>query len=190
MRRLWITCVALVLLSGCSSNHSSAGQDAANKRAFVRELVGYCADVDRQLQTVNKLSRSIARQLDRFASQARSHTPPSAQRQQLDVLLTAIDDAVQQYQSAQTALSSGNGDAYHTALKQAERNDAERQSGSGAVRHATSCGLRQGTGRATAEPPSLSLSGVGSWGVIRCSRSSRWVLRCRRRMAGSGWPAA
>ena len=111
------------LLAACSSNHSSAGQDAANKRAFVRELVGYCADVDSQLQTVSDKTQlgQYARQLDRFASQARSHAPPSAQRQQLDVLLTAIDDAVQQYQSAQTSLSSGNGDAYHTALKQAER---------------------------------------------------------------------
>ena len=33
----------------------------------------------------------------------------------------------------------------------------------------------------------LSLPGVGSWGVIRCTRSSRWVRRCW--MAGSGWPA-
>jgi N-acetylneuraminic acid mutarotase len=61
----------------------------------------------------------VADQLSRFASQARSHTPPSAQRQQLDSLLTAIDDAVRQFRSAQAALSSGNGDAYRTAIKQA-----------------------------------------------------------------------
>ena len=33
----------------------------------------------------------------------------------------------------------------------------------------------------------LGLPGVGSWGVIRCTRSSRWARRCW--MAGSGWPA-
>ena len=122
MRRLWIACVALVLLSGCT-NHSSAAQDAANKQAFVRQLVGYCADVDRHLKTVDDKSQpgQVADQLDRFASQARSHPPPNAQRQQLDILLTAIDDAVRQFQSAQAALSSGHGDAYRAALKQADQ---------------------------------------------------------------------
>jgi non-specific serine/threonine protein kinase len=37
----------------------------------------------------------------------------------LDGLLTAIDDAVQQFRSAQAALSSGHGDAYRKAIKQA-----------------------------------------------------------------------
>jgi N-acetylneuraminic acid mutarotase len=120
MRRLWIAWVALVLLSGCTG-HPSAAQDAAYKRAFVRNLVGYCADVDRNLNTVDLTSHpgQVADQLNRFASQARSHTPPKAQRQQLDSLLTAIDDAVGQFRSAQAALSSGHGDAYRTAIKQA-----------------------------------------------------------------------
>jgi hypothetical protein len=120
MRRLWIACVALVLLSGCTG-HPSGAQDAAYKQAFVRNLVGYCADVDRNLNTVDLSSHpgQAADQLTRFASQARSHTPPKAQRQQLDSLLTAIDDAVRQFRSAQAALSSGRGDAYRTAIKQA-----------------------------------------------------------------------
>ena len=120
MRRLWIACVALVLLSGCTG-HPSASQDAAYKQAFVRNLVGYCADVDRNLNTVDTSSHpgQVADQLNRFVSQARSHTPPNAQRQQLDSLLTAIDDAVGQFRSAQAALSSGHGDAYRTAIKQA-----------------------------------------------------------------------
>ena len=122
MRRLWIACVALVLLSGCTS-HPSAAQDAAYKRAFVRNLVGYCADVDRNLNTVDPSSHpgQVADQLNRFTSQARSHTPPNAQRQQLDSLLTAIDDAVRQFRSAQAALSSGHGDAYRKAIKQANQ---------------------------------------------------------------------
>ena len=122
MRRLWIVCVALVLLSGCT-NHSSATQEAASKQAFIRNLVGYCAQVDRQMTSIDEKSQpgQVASQLQRFTSQARSHPPPSAQRQQFDTLLSAIDDAVRQYQSAQAALSSGNGDAYHAALKQAEQ---------------------------------------------------------------------
>jgi N-acetylneuraminic acid mutarotase len=120
MRRLWIACVALVLLSGCT-NHPSAAQGAAYKQAFVRNLVGYCADVDRNLSTVDTSSHpgQVADQLNRFASQARSHTPPNVQRKQLDSLLTSIDDAVRQFRSAQAALSSGHGDAYRAALKQA-----------------------------------------------------------------------
>ena len=39
----------------------------------------------------------------------------------------------------------------------------------------------------TVPPGPLSLPGVGSWGMIRCTRSSRWVRRCW--MAGSGWLA-
>jgi len=98
MRWRWIFCVvALVLLAGCTS-YSSTTQDAAYKRAFVRQLVGYCAEVDRQLQTVDEKSDpgKYAQQFDRFASEARSHRPPSAQRQQFDVLVTAFDDAAQQ----------------------------------------------------------------------------------------------
>ena len=127
MRRQWLLCAALALLLGCSglsgcSGHSSAAQDAANKRAFVQQLVGYCAQVDRQLATIDEKSRpgQYGDQLGSFASKARSHPPPHAQRQQFDILLTAIDDTVQQYRSAQAALSSGNTDAYQAALTQAD----------------------------------------------------------------------
>jgi hypothetical protein len=123
MRWRWVFCViVVVLLSGCVS-HSSTGQDAAYKRTFVRQLVGYCAQVDRQLQTFDGESHPgrVAVQLESFASAARSHRPPSIQRQQFDVLVTAFDDAAKQYRSAQTALTSGNGDAYKVALKQADR---------------------------------------------------------------------
>ena len=111
-------------------------------------------DVDRQLQTVDEKSHpgKYAQQFDRFASEARSHQPPSAQRQQFDVLLTAFDDAAQQYRSAQTALSSGNSDAYKAALKRAHQTMADRQRYSAAIRYAASRRLPQGTGRAAAEP--------------------------------------
>jgi N-acetylneuraminic acid mutarotase len=121
MRRIWFACVTLLLLSGCTS-HPSAAQDAAYKQAFVRQLVGYCADVDRNLPAdPNAQPGQVADQLNRFASQARSHTPPSSQREQLDSLLAAFDDAVRQFRAAQAALSSGNGDAYRTAINQADQ---------------------------------------------------------------------
>ena len=108
MRRLWVIVCAAI---------------AANKPAFVRQLVGYCAQVDRQLTTIDMKSQpgQVAHQLGTFASQARSHRSPTAQRKQFDILLSAIDDTVRQYRSAQTALSSGNSDAYLTALRQAGR---------------------------------------------------------------------
>ena len=127
MRRQWLLCAALAVLLGCTgllgcSGHSSAAQDAANKRAFVHQLVGYCAQADRRLATIDEKSRpgQYGDQLGSFASKARSHPPPHAQRQQFDILLTAIDDTVQQYRSAQAALSSGNTDAYQAALTQAD----------------------------------------------------------------------
>ena len=191
MRRLWILCVALVLLSGCSnhSSHSSSAQDAASKRAFVQQLVGYCAQVDRQMTSIDEKSQpgQIAHQLQRFTSQARSHPPPSAQHQQLDILLTAIDDAVQQYQSAQAALSSGNGNAYHAKLKQAEQ--TMQNASLAAVRYgmpplADCAKVAGGPQQNTPAQPAR------GWqlGRIRCTRSSRLVRRCW--MAGSGWPAA
>jgi len=122
MRRLWIACAALILLSGCAY-HPPAAQDAAYKRTFVQQLVGYCANVDRQLKTINWKTHPAqkAQQLSKFAAEARSHHLPNTQRPQLDILLTAFDDAARQYRSAQTALSHGNTAAYHKALNQANR---------------------------------------------------------------------
>jgi Kelch motif len=122
MRRLWIACVALVLLSGCVY-HSSAAQDAAYKRLFVGKLVGWCATVDRQLATFDNKTHpgQVAQQLDKLVSEARSHHPPKAQRQQLDILLSAFEDAAQQYRSAQAALSSGNANGYRTSFNRASR---------------------------------------------------------------------
>jgi len=115
-------CVALVLLSGCVY-HPPAAQDAAYKRAFVHKLIGWCATVDRQLATFDNKAHpgQVAQQLDKLVSETRSHHPPKAQRQQLDILLSAFEDAAQQYRSAQAALSSGNTDAYRTSFNRAKR---------------------------------------------------------------------
>jgi N-acetylneuraminic acid mutarotase len=154
MRRLWvIVCAAVVLLTGglvllTEFSHSSTAHDAVNKRAFVQQLVGYCAQVDRQLTTIDMKSQpgQVAHQLGTFASQARSHRPPTAQRKQFDILLSAIDDTVRQYRSAQTALSSGNSDAYLTALKQAGHayNSADKAAQGYGMPHLADCAKKQG----------------------------------------------
>ena len=152
MRRLWIAFVALVLLSGCT-NHSSPAQNAASKQAFVRQLVGYCADVDRHLATVDQPAApgQTAAQLAKFASQARSHPPPNAQRDQFDTLLTTIDQAVQQFRAAQAALSSGHGNAYRADLMRATQ--TMTQADKAAVRygmpHLASCPQAEGAPKPT-----------------------------------------
>ena len=155
MRRLWIAFVALVLLSGCT-NHSSAAQNAASKQAFVRQLVGYCADVDRNLATVDVSASpgQMASQLAKFASQARSHPPPNAQRDQFDTLLTTIDQAVQQFRAAQAALSSGHGNAYRANMTRATQTMA--QANKAAQRYGmpplANCPQAEGAPQQTAQP--------------------------------------
>ena len=122
MRRLWIACAALILLSGCVY-HPPAAQDAAYKRAFVQKLVGWCASVDRQLGTFDIKTHpgQVADQFNKLVSEARSHHPPSTQRPQLNILLAAFGDTARQYQSAQAAKDSGNTQAYQAALSKANR---------------------------------------------------------------------
>jgi len=118
MRRLWIACAALVLLSGCAQ-HLSAAQDAAYKRSFVKQLIGDCAKVDRAIIDPTTQPGQAAQELGKFATEARSRRPPHAQRQQLDTLLAKFDHAVRQYRAAQAALSSGRTGVYHKAVNQA-----------------------------------------------------------------------
>src|SRR5215510_5773197 len=122
MRRLWIACAALILLSGCVY-HPPAAQDAAYKRAFVQKLVGWCAAVDRQLMTFDIKTHpgQVADQFNKLVSEVRSHHPPSTQRPQLNILVAAFGDTARQFQSAQAAQDSGNTQAYQSALSKANR---------------------------------------------------------------------
>jgi N-acetylneuraminic acid mutarotase len=126
MRWRWIACAAVVLLAGCSYQPSAAN-DAAYQKAFVQQLIGYCAKVDDQLAGVDANSQpgKYAQQLGQFASEARSHRLPQTKRQQLDVLLAAFTDASRQFQSAQAALRSGNTRAAQEAVNRANRTMAK-----------------------------------------------------------------
>jgi N-acetylneuraminic acid mutarotase len=118
MRRGWAVCLALVLLASCTKQTASQGPD---KEAFVRQLIGYCAEVDRQVENVPQAVQpgTWADQLARFASQARAQTPPAADREKLNALLADIESAVQQFQAAQTALGHGDQAALKAAISQA-----------------------------------------------------------------------
>ena len=192
MRRLWIAFVALVLLSGCTSSHSSAAQNAASKQAFVRQLVGYCADVDRHLATVDQSAApgQTAAQLAKFASQARSqarsHRPPNAQRDQFDTLLTTIDQAVQQFRAAQAALSSGHGNAYRADLKRA--NQTMTQADKAAVRYGMPHLADLPPGRGRAKPTTVAQPAAG-WHLASDSRYATLEVGAAVDKSGRIWVA-
>jgi hypothetical protein len=187
MRRLWIAFVALVLLSGCTT-HSPPAQNAASKQAFVRQLVGYCADVDRHLATVDVSAApgQMAAQLAKFASQARSHPPPNAQRDQFDTLLTTIDQAVQQFQAAQAALSSGHGNAYRADLMRA--NQTMTQADKAAVRygmpHLNTCPQAEG-----APKPTTVAQPAAGWHLASDSRYATLEVGAALDKSGRIWVA-
>jgi hypothetical protein len=66
------------------------------KQAFIRQLIGYCAQVDQQLASLDPKVQpgTFADQFERFASQARAQTPPAAERDQLNALLADFDGVV------------------------------------------------------------------------------------------------
>jgi len=119
MRRGWAVFVALILLAGCGGQ--ATPDQTGVKEAYIRQLVGFCAEVDRQLAAVdpNVQPGRMADQFDRFAKQARAQVAPAAERQELDTLLTDIDRVVQHFRAAETARSAGNDAAYRGALAQA-----------------------------------------------------------------------
>src|SRR3954453_18754511 len=112
MRRIWALCTALVLLAaggtGCS-RHPEPDQGEI-KQAFIRQLVGICADVDRQLGNIDDKQQPgiVADKLARFVRQARSQPAPDVDQAQFKPLLTDMDSTVQYFRSAQTALSAGD----------------------------------------------------------------------------------
>ena len=123
MRRIWAVCAALVLLAGWGAGCSGppASDQGEIKQAFIRQLVGFCAEVDRQLAKIEiKAQPGIAAdQFTRFVGQARSQPAPDADRAQFEIMLTEIDGVVRDFRSAQTALTADDQPAYQEALTQA-----------------------------------------------------------------------
>jgi hypothetical protein len=124
MRRMWALCVTLVLVAGggAGCSHRSAPDQGEIKEAFIRQLVGMCAEVDRQLAHVDKTTQPgmWADQFAGFVADARSQPPPDADRAQFDAMLTDMDGSVRQFRAAQTALAAGDQAASKEAIAQAK----------------------------------------------------------------------
>jgi Kelch motif len=129
MRRIRLVCASLILLAGfCAgcSDHQAAepapGQSEI-KQAFIRQLIGFCAEVDRRLANVDeKTSPGIyAKWFERFVSQARSQPAPELDHAQFEILLTEMDGSAQHFRAAQTALRAGDLSASQEALAEAKR---------------------------------------------------------------------
>ena len=191
MRRLWIACVALVLLSGCVS-HSSAAQEAAYKRAFVQQLVGYCANVDRQLATIDpeistgSSSPAIGqiRQRSALASPPKCSAPPTRHP-------ACCSSTTRRGNTGplRRRCPAGKTSAYHTSAKSSRPHDADAPV---LPRSDMACHLLKTVPRNRAAHSSprrlFSLLGAGGRGMIRRSWFSMRLLRCWA--ARSGWPVA
>ena len=116
--------VIFVWLSGCSG---PTPEQRAIKDAFIGQLVGYCAQVNRQLEGIDQKTHPgiYADQFAQFADEARRQPAPDLNRKQFKIMLTKIDALVGEFRSAQAALITGNRSEADRALKQASRKYAE-----------------------------------------------------------------
>ena len=125
MRRIWVVCTALVLLAGfCAGcGHQPAPDQGEIKQAFIRQLIGFCADVDRQLANVSmdRQPGIYADQLGRFVNQAQSQPAPDVDHAQFETLLAEMGGTARHFRAAQTALAAGDQSAYQHALAQAQQ---------------------------------------------------------------------
>ncbi len=114
---------ALVVLSvwiaGCSSGPTL--EQIAIKDAFIRQLIGFCAEVDRQLANIDpKVQPGIsADQFALFVAQARRQEAPEIDRDKFKIMLTKFDATSGQYRAAQTALTADDRSKADAALAQA-----------------------------------------------------------------------
>ena len=131
MKKSWAVRATLVVLligtAGCGGSSGISGTSSPDqtqiKQAFIRQLVGFCAEVDTRLAKIDMKAQPgmAADQLARFTEQARSQPPPDVDRAQFDTMLNEIDTAVSRFRSAQTALARGDQSAADAALEQANR---------------------------------------------------------------------
>ena len=78
MRGIWVVCAALVLLAGFGAGcgHQPAPDQGEIKQAFIRQLIGFCADVDRQLANVS-MERQPGIYADQFGAICRPGPEPT-----------------------------------------------------------------------------------------------------------------
>jgi N-acetylneuraminic acid mutarotase len=127
MKRSGVLFTALIVISvwiaGCGSAPTRTPEQIAIKDAFIRQLVGFCAEVNRQLDGIDRTVQPgiWADQFALFAGQARRQPPPDLDREQFKIMLTNIDITVGQFRWAQAAQTAGDGVNADVALAQADR---------------------------------------------------------------------
>jgi N-acetylneuraminic acid mutarotase len=169
MRRIWAVCAALVLLAGWGAGCSGppASDQGEIKQAFIRQLVGFCAEVDRQLAKIDMKGQPgiVADQFARFVGQARSQPAPDADRAQFEILLTEIDGVVRDFRSAQTALTADDQPAYQEALTQADQQlgSADSAAQKYGMPPLNSCPEHESTASASAPSPSATPAPAAAW---------------------------
>ena len=139
MKRSVTLLAALVVLSVWIAGCNSGPTQKEIKDAFVRQLVGFCAEVNRQLAKIPGGAKAepeiAADQFALLAKQARDYQPkPDIDRDKFEIMLTEIDKTAGQYRSAQAALTAGDQPTADAALAQADRqfksaNDAAQNYG-------------------------------------------------------------
>ena len=124
MKRSITLLAALVVLSVWIAGCNSGPTQEEIKKAFIHQLVQFCAEVDRQLANVKpNVDPGIwADQFALFAKQAGDYQPrPDIDRDKFEIMLTEINNTSGQYRLAQTALTAGDHPTADAALAQADR---------------------------------------------------------------------
>jgi N-acetylneuraminic acid mutarotase len=122
MKRRFTLLAVLVVLSVWIAGCNSGSTQIEVKQAFIRQLVRFCAEVDRQLATISPKAQPgiYADQFALFAKQARDFQPrPDIDQEQFEIMLTEFDNTAAQYRSAQTALTAGDQPTADAALARA-----------------------------------------------------------------------
>jgi N-acetylneuraminic acid mutarotase len=116
---------ALVVLSvwiaGCSGSSGPTPQQLAIKDAFIRQLIGFCAEVDLKLANIDpKVQPGIfADQLALFVAQARRQEAPELDRDKFKIMLSKFEATSGQFRAAQTALAADDRSKADAALANA-----------------------------------------------------------------------
>jgi Kelch motif len=113
--------VIFVWIAGCSS--APTPEQIAEKQAFIRQLVGFCGEVNRQLENIRAEAQpgKYADQFALLAAQARRQPPPILDQEQFKIMLTKIDITVSQFRWAQATKARGDQPNTNFALAQAVR---------------------------------------------------------------------
>jgi Kelch motif len=144
MRQRWIAAGTLITLVGCSGGLSgSPPSSEGQKETFVRQLVEFCAGVNRNLANVDPQDepKRVADQLDGFVKQARAQPVPDQEKDVFDDLVSAMTASAAKFRNAAAALEAGDAGKADAAGKLAteELQRADRAATQYGMPHLTDC---------------------------------------------------